>query len=73
MKTGNALLVVSVACGLAISGCAELKDTGRTFGHGARDVAKSVGHATRDTVKSIGKNTKKVVKDLNEDEHPQGK
>lgn len=68
MKLGVKLLIVTAICGLTMSGCAELKDTGRTIGHGTRDVAKSVGHATRDTVKSIGRNTKKVVNDLNDDE-----
>ena len=73
MKTGYAWLIASVVGGLAVSGCAEIKDTGRTIGHGARDVAKTVGHASRDTVKAIGRNTKKVVNDLNDDEQPQEK
>jgi len=63
-----ALPVSGIACCLLVLGCAEIKDTGRTIGHGARDVATSVGHATRDTVKSIGRNTKKVVDDLNDEE-----
>lgn len=50
-----------------LSGCAQVKDTGRTIGHGTRDVAKAIGHASRDTAKSIGKNTKKIVNDINND------
>lgn len=68
MKKNNCLLIICAFCGLSLFGCAEIKDTGRTIGHGARDVAKTVGHATRDTVKSIGRNTKKVVNNLNDNE-----
>lgn len=70
MKITNTLLIATVVGAAAMAGCAEIKDTGRTIGHGARDVAKTVGHASRDTVKAIGRNTKKVVNDLN-DEEPQ--
>jgi len=52
----------------ALSGCAEIKDTGRTIGHGAKDVTTTIGHATRDTVKSIGKNTEKVVSEIKDGE-----
>ncbi|UTA46549.1 hypothetical protein L1F30_10230 [Simiduia sp. 21SJ11W-1] len=58
-----ALLAVAL-----LPACAELKDTGRTIGHGTKDVATAIGHASRDTVKAVGKNTKKVVKDLTEEE-----
>lgn len=68
MKKNNFLILVCTLFVLSLFGCAEIKDTGRTLGHGARDVAKTVGHATRDTVKSIGRNTKKVVHGLNDNE-----
>lgn len=36
-----------------ITGCAELKDAGRTIGHTTRDVTKAIGHASRDAAKSV--------------------
>ena len=64
--------MISCLLGLALlPACAELKDTGRTIGHGTKDVATAIGHASRDTAKSVGKNTKKVVTDLTKgDEAP---
>ncbi len=37
----------------SLSGCAELKDAGRTIGHTTRDVTKAIGHASRDAAKSV--------------------
>ncbi|MBB3169386.1 hypothetical protein [Simiduia aestuariiviva] len=57
-----------IAAGISLlSACAELKDTGKTIGHGTKDVATAIGHASRDTVKAVGRNTKKVVEDLAEE------
>ena len=50
-----------------LQSCAELKDTGRTIGHGARDVGTAIGHASRDAAKSIGKNTKKIAEDISDE------
>lgn len=36
-----------------ITGCAELKDAGRTIGHTTRDVTTAIGHASRDAAKSV--------------------
>ncbi|WP_317933151.1 hypothetical protein [Halioxenophilus sp. WMMB6] len=58
-RVATSALCISVCYCLA--GCAELKDTGRTIGHGTKEVATAIGHASRDTVKSIGHNTEKVV------------
>jgi hypothetical protein len=59
-------VVIAATLSLAF-GCAELKDTGKTIGHGTKDVATAIGHASRDTAKAIGRNTKKVVEDLTEE------
>jgi len=61
------LLLLITFVGL-LSACAEIKDTAKTVGHGAKNVATEIGHASRDTVKAIGKNTKKVVKDINDND-----
>ncbi|MFV8782144.1 hypothetical protein ACNKU7_06950 [Microbulbifer sp. SA54] len=69
MKSRVATLALCLSFVGLLPACAELKDTGRTIGHGTRDVAKAIGHASRDTAKAIGKNTKKIVDDIdNEDE-----
>ena len=70
MKFSRAKLILCVLLAGLLQACAQLKDTGRTIGHGTRDVATAIGHASRDTAKSIGKNTKKIVEDINnEDEN----
>ncbi|MDD2218854.1 MAG: hypothetical protein PHO79_10795 [Desulfoplanes sp.] len=62
LKISRMILCLISMC--ALSACAELKDTGKTIGHGTKEVATSIGHATRDTAKSIGKNTKKIISDI---------
>lgn len=65
----NKALLPIVACLLfPLSGCAELKEAGRTVGHGTRDVATEIGHASRDAVKAVGETTKKVVDDINDED-----
>jgi hypothetical protein len=62
-------------CGAAgfVSGCAHIKEAGRTIGHttrdvtreighGTRDVAREIGHGTRDAANTVGDGVKKVVK-----------
>lgn len=66
MRKLQILLLIAVVGWL--SACAEIKDTAKTVGHGAKHVATDIGHASRDTVKTIGKNTKKVVKHINDDD-----
>jgi len=46
-----------VAGGL-VSGCAHIKEAGRTIGHTTRDVTREIGHGTRDVVKEIGQGTR---------------
>lgn len=36
-----------------LTGCAELKDVGRTIGHATRDTTTAIGHASRDAVTSV--------------------
>ena len=43
-------LLLLVAGGL-VSGCAHIKEAGRTIGHTTRDVTREIGHGTRDVVK----------------------
>jgi hypothetical protein len=61
MKIRVLQLILCLIATSTLLACAELKDTGRTIGHGTKDIATSIGHAARDTAKSISKNTKKVV------------
>jgi hypothetical protein len=51
-----------------LSGCAQLKEAGRTIGHTTRNVAREIGHGTRDAAKAVGEGVKKVVKSAAEDE-----
>ena len=50
-------LLILVAAGL-VSGCAHIKEAGRTIGHTSRDVTREIGHGTRDVVKEIGQGTR---------------
>jgi len=64
MKSKFFSLFICTASLFILTACAELKDSGRTIGHAAKDVTTSIGHASRDTAKSIGENTKSVVNDV---------
>jgi hypothetical protein len=57
-----------VLLGYLLSGCAQLKEAGRTIGHTTRDVTRAIGHGTRDAAKAVGEGVKKVVKSAPEDE-----
>jgi len=59
------LLVLS---GCFLSGCAQVKETGRIVGHTTRDAATAIGHGTRDAAKAVGDGVKKVFKSAPEDE-----
>jgi hypothetical protein len=58
LTTGTVAVLLSVAL---LSGCAELKQAGRTIGHTSRDVTRDIGHATRDVTREIGHGTRRVV------------
>lgn len=66
-------LLLGVVAGGFVSGCAHIKEVGRTIGHttrdvtreighGTRDVAREIGHGTRDAANTVGDGVKKVVK-----------
>jgi hypothetical protein len=57
-----------VFLGYLLSGCAQIKEAGRTIGHTTRDVTRAIGHGTRDAAKAVGEGVKKVVKSSPEDE-----
>ncbi len=50
-----------------LSGCAELKETGRIIGDTTKEVTTEIGHATRDTTKAIGHASRDAVKSVNDD------
>jgi hypothetical protein len=50
-------LVLLVLAGF-VSGCANVKEAGRTIGHTTRDVTREIGHGTRDVVREIGQGTR---------------
>jgi hypothetical protein len=59
------LLVLS---GCSLSGCAQVKETGRIIGHTTRDAATAIGHGTRDAAKAVAEGVKKVFKSAPENE-----
>jgi hypothetical protein len=61
------LVIVLILTTCPLSGCAQIKETGRTIGHTTRDVATAIGHGTRDAAKAVGEGVKKVVKSAPED------
>jgi hypothetical protein len=60
-----AFLIVLSGCPL--SGCAQVKETGRIIGHTTRDAATAIGHGTRDAAKAVGEGVKKFFKSAPED------
>jgi hypothetical protein len=54
--------------GCLLSGCAQVKETGRIIGHTTRDAATAIGHGTRDAAKAVGEGVKKVVRSASDDE-----
>ena len=47
-----------------LSGCTQIKETGRTIGHTTRDVTREIGHGARDITREIGHGTRDVVRDI---------
>ncbi|WP_372871073.1 hypothetical protein [Shewanella sp.] len=59
---------VAVIMSLALlSGCAELKDAGRSVGDTTKEVTREIGHATRDATKAIGHASRDAVKSVKEE------
>ncbi|UPQ87906.1 hypothetical protein [Vibrio sinaloensis] len=59
--------LVAVAFGLALTGCAELKQAGTDIGHATRDAGTAIGHAARDTTRAIGHASRDAVTSVKED------
>lgn len=59
--------IIILAALISISGCAELKDTGRTIGDTTRDVTTEIGHTTRDVTRAIGHASRDAVISVKED------
>jgi predicted small secreted protein len=47
-----------------VSGCATVKEAGRTIGHTTRDVTTAIGHGARDVTREIGHGTREVVRNI---------
>ncbi|WP_299793778.1 hypothetical protein [uncultured Shewanella sp.] len=58
------ILLTSV---ITLSGCAELKETGRMIGDTTKEVTTEIGHATRDTTRAIGHASRDAVKSVNDE------
>lgn len=56
-----------MALGLMISGCADIKEAGRTVGHTTRDVTREIGHTTREVTREIGHGTRDAVKQVGDE------
>jgi hypothetical protein len=63
MKT----LITAIVICIAVTGCAELKNTGKAIGETTKEVTTDIGHATRDTTKAIGHASRDAVKSVKED------
>jgi len=60
-------VTILLASLVTLSGCAELKETGRIIGDTTKEVTTEIGHATRDTTKAIGHASRDAVKSVNDD------
>lgn len=59
-------MALLILAGASVSGCAEIKEAGRTIGHTTRDVVREIGHGARDVTREIGHGTRKVVSEIGE-------
>jgi hypothetical protein len=53
-----------IPLGCFASGCAQIKEAGRTIGHTTRDVTREIGHGARDVTREIGHGTREVVSEM---------
>ncbi|MGV2702250.1 UNVERIFIED_CONTAM: hypothetical protein MT382_00660 [Aeromonas salmonicida] len=67
MRNCMALLALGLTLGTLISGCADIKEAGRTVGHTTRNVTREIGHTTRDVTREIGHGTRDTVKKIGDD------
>ncbi|GLS82954.1 hypothetical protein [Paraferrimonas haliotis] len=67
MQTKHLLSLMMAATLVAgLSGCAELKQTGKEVGHATKEATTAIGHGSRDAVKAVGHTSKKVIQDIKE-------
>ncbi|MGI2259801.1 hypothetical protein [Shewanella sp. GXUN23E] len=60
-------IFVSVLLIAGLSGCAQLKETGRDIGHATKEATTEIGHATRDATRAIGHASRDAVKSVKEE------
>jgi hypothetical protein len=58
---------LALLAGVFLTGCAQLKETGRTIGHTTRDVAREIGHGTRELVHDVGDGVRDTTKSAAEE------
>jgi Sec-independent protein translocase protein TatA len=64
MVSFSLTIVILILVGCFVSGCAEIKEAGRTIGHTTRDVTREIGHGAREVTREIGHGTREVVRDI---------
>jgi hypothetical protein len=60
--SGRIAFLICVGC--FVSGCAQIKEAGRTIGHTTRDATKEIGHTTRDVTREIGHGARDVTREI---------
>ena len=63
MRATRIVSILALA-GVLATGCAQIKEAGRTVGHTTRDVAREIGHGARNVTREIGHGTRDVVNDV---------
>lgn len=61
------LMAIGLVLGSLLSGCADIKEAGRTVGHTTRNVTREIGHTTRDVTREIGHGTRDTVKKVGDE------
>lgn len=59
--------LVALLVPLALAGCADIKEAGRTVGHTTKNVTRDIGHTTRDVTREIGHSTRDAVKQVGDE------
>jgi hypothetical protein len=61
MFSSSLTIAFLILVGCFVTGCAQVKEAGRTIGHTTRDVTREIGHGARDVTREIGRGTREVV------------
>ena len=64
MFSSSLTIAFLILVGGFVSGCAAVKEAGRTIGHTTRDVTREIGHGARDVTREIGRGTREVVSEI---------